>query len=173
MNDQVKNEIWEWIKAITLALLLAFIVRHFLFATSIVEGTSMEPTLEDGERVLYNKMVYLVAAPDRGDIVIIERPSKNYVKRVVALPGDTVEVRDHNLYVNNNKVNQKYLNQQAINETRNFSPITIPEGKYFVLGDNRDISKDSSSGLGLISHEEIIGRSELIISPVDEWSWTR
>ena len=173
MSEQVKNEIWEWIKAITLALLLAFIVRHFIFATSIVEGTSMEPTLEDGERVLYNKMVYLVGEPDRGDIVIIQRPSKNYVKRVVALPGDTVEVREHKLFVNDKQVDQKYLNQEAIHDTRNFSPITIPQNKYFVLGDNRDSSKDSSSGLGLISNDEIIGRSELIISPVDEWSWTR
>ncbi|QHE51988.1 signal peptidase I [Pontibacillus sp. HMF3514] len=173
MREKIKNEAWEWTKAITLALILAFIVRHFVFATSIVEGTSMEPTLEDGERVLYNKMVYLVGEPDRGDIVIIQRPTKNYVKRVVGLPGDKVEVRDHTLYVNDKKVDQEYLNQEAIKETGDFSPVTIPKDKYFVMGDNRDISKDSRTGLGYISHDEIIGRSELIISPFDEWSWTR
>lgn len=173
MSEKIKHELWEWTKAITLALVLAFIVRHFIFATSIVEGTSMEPTLEDGERVLYNKMVYLVDEPDRGDIVIIQRPNKNYVKRVVGLPGDTVEVQDHKLYVNNRRVDQTYLNQKAIEETGDFSAVTIPKDKYFVMGDNRNISKDSRTGLGFISSDEIIGRSELIISPFDEWSWTR
>jgi len=173
LNEQIKNEIWEWTKAIVLALILAFIVRLFIFATSIVEGTSMEPTLEDGERVLYNKMVYIVGEPDRGDIVIIQRPSKNYVKRVVGLPGDIVEVRNHTLYVNDKKVNQDYLNQEAITNTGNFSPVTIPDNNYFVMGDNRDISKDSRTGLGFVSTDEIIGRSELIISPINEWSWTR
>src|SRR5690625_6092935 len=71
-----KNEWFEWIKAIIIALLIAFFIRTFIFATSIVEGVSMEPTLEDGERVIFNKIVYIIDEPERGDIVIIERPDR-------------------------------------------------------------------------------------------------
>src|SRR5699024_12154600 len=78
-----KNEWLDWIKAIIIAVLLAFFLRTFVFATSIVEGESMNPTLENGERVIINKFVYLFGEPERGDIVIIKRPTKNYVKRVI------------------------------------------------------------------------------------------
>src|SRR5690625_4941127 len=81
-----KNEWIEWGKAILFAILLAIIIRTFLFSTSIVEGDSMDPTLEDGERIIFNKFVYIVGEPQRGDVVIIQRPHKNYVKRVIALP---------------------------------------------------------------------------------------
>lgn len=173
MSDNARSEVWEWIKAIAFALFLAFLIRHFVFATSIVEGTSMDPTLEDGERVLYNKVVYLIGEPDRGDIVIIQKPTKNYVKRVIGLPNDEIRVKNHTLYVNGKEVKQKYLDQTAITETTDFGPIIVPKGKYFVMGDNRGISKDSRTGLGFIEQNEIIGRSEFIISPINEWSRTR
>lgn len=173
VSQNVRNEVWEWAKAILFALLIAFLIRHFVFATSIVEGTSMDPTLEDGERVLYNKMVYLIGEPSRGDIVIIQRPNKNYVKRVIGLPNDEITVKDHNLYVNGKAIPQKYLHQDAIKQTNDFGPVIVPEGKYFVMGDNRSISKDSRTGLGFIKQDEIIGKSELIIAPIDEWSRTK
>ena len=82
----MKKEIWKWTKAIVIAIILAFLLRTFVFATSIVEGTSMNPTLHNGERVIFNKAVYLIGSPDRGDIVIIQHPHKNYVKRIIGLP---------------------------------------------------------------------------------------
>ncbi|KGP92106.1 signal peptidase [Pontibacillus chungwhensis BH030062] len=174
MKNKILKEILDWTKAIGFALVLAFAIRHFVFATSIVEGTSMDPTLEDGERVMYNKFVYLVGEPERGDIVIIQRPTKNYVKRIIGLPGDTVEVsEDHSLYVNGKEVEQDYLNKQAIQGTFPFSEKEVPEDEYFVMGDNRIVSKDSRNGLGFINHDEVIGRSELVIYPFDELNWTR
>ncbi|MFC0522211.1 signal peptidase I [Pontibacillus salicampi] len=173
MSQHVRKEAWEWLKAIAIAFILAFVIRNFVFATSIVEGTSMDPTLEDGERVMYNKMIYMVGEPERGDIVIIQRPSKNYVKRVVGLPGDTIQVKEHQLYVNGQRVKEDYLNQHAIQQTSDFPPRSIPEGHYFVMGDNRDISKDSRNGLGLVKREEMIGRSELVIYPFEDWHMTR
>ncbi|GAA0494290.1 signal peptidase I [Salinibacillus aidingensis] len=167
------KEIWEWTKAIIIAIILAFIIRSFIFATSVVEGASMHPTLENGERVVFNKAIYYLSEPDRGDIVIIQRPSKNYVKRVIGLPNDVVEVKNHSLYINSQKQTQSYLDDEAIKSTSDFGPITVPEGEYFVMGDNRSISKDSRNGLGLIKEDEIIGRSELIIYPFDEFSLTR
>lgn len=169
-KDKKKNEWLEWGKAIFIAILLAFFLRTFVFATSIVEGESMVPTLEDGERVIFNKFVYLVDEPERGDVVIIKRPLKNYVKRVIALPGETVKFRDHQLYINGKKYEEAFISEEALNHTGNFGPIEVPEDKYFVMGDNRAISKDSRNGLGFISEEDIIGRSEFVVYPFDEWS---
>ncbi|WP_188454567.1 signal peptidase I [Virgibacillus oceani] len=168
-----KNEWLEWAKAIFIAILLAFFLRTFVFATSIVEGDSMYPTLEDGERVIFNKFVYLIGEPERGDIIIIQRPIKNYVKRVIALPGETVEMKNHQLFINGEKYTETFISNEAINNTGNFGPVKVKEGKYFVMGDNRAISRDSRNGLGFINEEDIIGRSEFIIYPFDDWSMTR
>ncbi|OZU90487.1 signal peptidase I [Virgibacillus indicus] len=168
-----KNEWLEWAKAIVIAILIALFLRTFIFATSIVEGESMDPTLEDGERVIFNKIVYLLDEPDRGDIVIIKRPFKNYVKRVIALPGETIEINGSELYINGEKYQQTFLNEEAEERTGNFGPIQVPEDSYFVMGDNRAISKDSRNGLGFIKEDEIIGKSEFVIFPFDELSKTR
>nr|WP_249226170.1 signal peptidase I [Oceanobacillus jordanicus] len=168
-----KNEWFEWAKAIIIAVLIALFLRTFLFATSIVDGESMDPTLKDGERVIFNKFVYLVGDPERGDIVIIERPLKNYVKRVIGLPGDTIEINGSSLYINGEKYEQTFLSEEAEMQTGSYGPIEVPEDNYFVMGDNRAISKDSRNGLGFIEEDNIIGRSELIIFPFDEWSLTR
>jgi signal peptidase I len=133
----------------------------------------MEPTLENGQRVIFNKAIYFFSDPDYGDIVIIHRPTKNYVKRVVGLPGDTVEIRNNVLYINNEVHEEDYLEQEAINATGDYGPITLADDEYFVMGDNREISKDSRNGLGIIKEDEIIGRSELIIYPFDNISFTR
>ncbi|WP_407703073.1 signal peptidase I [Virgibacillus tibetensis] len=168
-----KNEWFEWAKAIIIAVLIAFFIRSFIFATSIVEGESMNPTLESGERVIFNKAIYLINEPSRGDIVIIQRPFKNYVKRVIALPGETIEINGSNLFINGDKYEQSFLGEDAQRRTGNFGPIHIPENSYFVMGDNRAISKDSRNGLGFIDEDDIIGRSEFIIFPFNEWSRTR
>ncbi|MFA1818737.1 signal peptidase I [Virgibacillus oceani] len=168
-----KNEWLEWTKAIIIALLIAFFIRSFIFATSIVEGVSMEPTLEDGERVIFNKIVYIIDEPERGDIVIIERPMINYVKRIIGLPGETIEVNDGNLYINNEKYDQTFITDETKRNTGSLGPIEIPEGSYFVMGDNRAISKDSRNGLGFIEEDSIIGRSEFVIFPFDRWTRTK
>ncbi len=171
--EKDKNEWLEWAKAIIIAILLAFFLKTFIFATSIVEGESMEPTLEDGERVIFNKAVYLIGQPKRGDIIIIQRPTKNYVKRVIALPNETVEMLDHELYINGEKYKQNFINEEAIRNTGSFGPIKVPAKSYFVMGDHRAISKDSRNGLGFIAENEVIGKSEFIIFPFKEVSKTR
>lgn len=165
-----KNQWLEWLKAILIAVILAFLLRSFVFATSIVEGESMEPTLEDGETIMFNKFVYLTGEPERGDIVIIDRPIKNYVKRVIALPGETIKVRNHDLYIDGEKYKQKFISKDARNHTGNFGPYKVPKNQYFVMGDNREISMDSRNGLGFIKEDTIIGKSEFIVFPIDEWA---
>lgn len=172
-KKEKKNEWLEWLKAIIFAVLLALFLWTFVFATSIVEGESMEPTLKNGERVIFNKLIYFVGEPDRGDIVIIQRPSKNYVKRVIGLPGETIRMKDHILYIDDKQFDQDFLTKESKNKTGNFGPIEIPEDSYFVMGDHREVSRDSRNGLGFIAEEDIIGKSELIIYPFSEWSLTR
>lgn len=155
-----------------LAILIALFLRSFIFATSIVEGESMEPTLEDGERLIFNKIVYILDEPERGDVVIIQQTNKNYVKRVIALPGETIEIRNNELYIDGEKYIQSFLSEEASMNTGNFGPIDVPEDSYFVMGDNRAISKDSRNGLGYIQQDEIIGRSEVIIYPFSDWERT-
>jgi signal peptidase I len=168
-----KSEWMEWGKAILIAIILAFLIRTFVFATSIVDGDSMDPTLQDGERVIFNKIVYLIDEPERGDIIIIHRPEKNYVKRIIGLPGETIQIRNHKLYINNELHDQTFLSEDAQNQTGSFGPITIPEGRYFVMGDNRSISRDSRNGLGFITEDEIIGRSEFVFFPFNQMAKTR
>ncbi|HLR68066.1 signal peptidase I [Virgibacillus alimentarius] len=172
-KSKKKNEWVEWIKAIVIAIVIAFLLRNFVFATSIVDGDSMAPTLENGERVVFNKFSYLIGDPEHGDIVIIQRPQKNYVKRIIGLPGETIEIVNHDIYINGKKYEENFVNKEAKMLTGNFGPIKIPEGSYFVMGDNRAISKDSRNGLGFISRDDIIGRSEFIIFPFNEWALTR
>lgn len=172
-NRKKKLEWVELLKAIAIAVILAVIVKSFVLSTSIVEGESMEPTLVDGERIIYNKFVYLFGSPERGDVVIIKRPFKNYVKRIIALPGEKVEMKNHVLYIDDHPSEQLYLSDDADQHTGNFGPYSIPTDHYFVLGDNRAISKDSRNGLGFIEENEIIGKSEFIYFPINEWQWTR
>ncbi|RDW18404.1 signal peptidase I [Oceanobacillus arenosus] len=171
-KSKEKNEWLEWGKAIVIAIIIALLLRTFIFATSIVEGESMDPTLEDGERVIFNKFVYLINEPDRGDIIIIQRPNKNYVKRVIGLPGEQIEIIAGELLIDGDPYKQTFITNDAIMQTGNFGPITVPKDNYFVMGDNRAISMDSRNGLGFIEEEEIIGKSEIIIYPFSEWELT-
>lgn len=168
-----ENEWIEWGKAIFIAVILVFLLRSFVFSASIVEGESMAPTLDSGDRIIFNKFVYLIGEPKRTDIVIIQRPIKNYVKRIIALPGEVITIKDHTLYIDGEIYEQPFITEEAILHTGNFGPIEVPEDSYFVMGDNRAISKDSRNGLDFIEAEHIIGRSELIIFPFSEWAITR
>lgn len=100
------NTYWEWGKAIVIAVLLALIIRHFLFEPYLVEGSSMYPTLHDGERLFVNKTVHYIGDLERGDIVIIngETSKIHYVKRLIGKPGETVEMKDDTLYINRKKL---------------------------------------------------------------------
>lgn len=174
MTKEKKRTEWmEWIKAVLVAIILVLVLRTFVFSASVVEGESMSPTLDHGNRIIFNKFVYLVGEPERADVIIIQRPLKNYVKRVIALPGEVIEIRNHTLFINNEPYDQSYISEEAILNTGNFGPIEVPKDSYFVMGDNRAVSKDSRNGLGFIEEEHIIGRSEFIIYPISEWSQTR
>lgn len=169
------KEIKSWGKSLLVALGIVMILRTFLFDPYIVEGSSMEPTLHNQERIFVEKF-YLKDSFKRGEIVVIKgtNEDKNYVKRIIGLPGDTVEFKDDKLYVNRVLINEPYLslNRKAAKQissrlTGDYGPITVPADEFFVMGDNRLYSMDSRNGLGFIQKENIIGKSEFVLYPFD------
>lgn len=176
-----KNEIWEWAKAILIAFSIAAIIRFFLFTPIVVDGESMMPTLHHGDRMVVNKIGYELGTPDRFEIVVFHAPEqKNYIKRIVGLPGDHVAYKNDQLYINGNTVSEPHLKEfkEQISEgtlTEDFTleeltQLTeIPEGYYFVMGDNRRYSKDSRH-IGLVSEEDIIGTTNLVFWPFQDIS---
>jgi signal peptidase I len=169
-----KKELWEWGKALVIAGLIALIVRTFLFAPYIVDGHSMDTTLHDQERLFVDKAIYFIEKPKRGDIIVFHaNPTKDFVKRVIGLPGDTVEVRHDSLYINGKAIPEPYLaeNKKSMEGTgmpltMDFGPVTVPEGKIFVMGDNRQNSLDSRFQLGPVNLNQVVGRSEFVFWPM-------
>lgn len=156
MNLNTKKELMSWGKALFIAFGIAFVVRAFLFSPYIVEGASMEPTLHNQEKIMVNKF-NLTDRFNRGEIIIIKGKEENYVKRIIGLPGDKVEMKNDKLYINGVLYKESYLSQNrklaeqsGSKLTGDFGPITVPKNKFFVMGDNRLYSMDSRNGLGYI-----------------------
>ncbi|WP_456271564.1 signal peptidase I [Bacillus sp. AK031] len=174
-----KNEVWEWIKALLIAVGLAALIRYFLFTPIVVDGLSMMPTLHNGDRMIVNKLSYTVGEPDRFDIVVFHAPEqKDYIKRVIGLPGDIVEYKDDVLYINGKAYEEPYLEEykEQIDEgllTEDFileekiGQTTVPEDTIFVMGDNRRFSKDSRH-IGVVKIDEVIGNTSVIYWPVKD-----
>lgn len=148
------------------ALMIAALVIVFIVQPVKVEGTSMLPRLHDGERIFVNKLIYYDEyrwAPkvERGDIVVFwfpDDPSKSYIKRVVGLPGDTVELREGNVLINGGLLNENYLDPRSNLSTRSAPAVYVKPNYYFVMGDNRDNSSDSRSW-GLVPKKYIYGKA--------------
>ncbi len=175
-----KNEVWEWIKALAVAIALAFFIRTFLFAPFIVEGQSMESTLHNEEKLVVNKAIYYLQEPKRGDIIVFHaEATRDYIKRVIGVAGDTVEVKNDVLYINGKQVDEPYLAKnrekikgQNIPLTEDFGPIVIPPGHIFVMGDNRLNSHDSRA-IGPVDLKTVVGRAEFVFWPFSQVRMTR
>ncbi len=173
---KVKSEAWEWIKALVIALVLVLLIRSFLFAPFIVSGPSMQPNFYDGERLIVNKILYKFRAPERGEVIVFHATEdRDYIKRVIALPGEKVKVEGDKVYVNGKLLAEPYI-QEEVNEAakrgttynnRDFAEQTVPAGTVFVMGDNRPNSEDSRS-IGFISFDRIVGRTDLIFWPLSK-----
>lgn len=179
-TEKEKNELWEWTKALLIAFAIAAFIRYFLFTPIVVDGDSMMPTLENGDRMIVNKFSYKIGEPERFDIVVFHAPEqKDYIKRVIGVPGDFVEYKDDQLYINGEAIDEPYLDAYKAqisegNLTGDFSlndidPSldVIPEGYVFVMGDNRRFSKDSRH-IGIVDQKEIIGNTSIIFWPLNE-----
>lgn len=140
------REILSWILTLGSAILIAFAIRTLLFEPIRVDGRSMCDTLQDGEIMIVTKPEYLFGEPQVGDVVICHYPGRkgeNFVKRVIGVPGDVLEIRDNVLIRNGEAVDEPYLTPERNNNGFDMAPFTVEDGKYFVAGDNRDDSHDS------------------------------
>jgi signal peptidase I len=169
------------------ALLLAFLVKVFLAQAFYIPSGSMIPTLEIGDRVIVEKVTYRVREPERGEVVVFRRPGierpggpsqalreflqglgllqpdedMDLIKRLIGLPGETVELRDGTLLVDGRPLPEPY----AVDDERDFGPVRVPEGHYLVLGDNRPNSDDSRFSLGFVPRDDLVGRAFVIVWP--------
>ncbi|SMF81429.1 signal peptidase I [Paenibacillus uliginis N3/975] len=177
-----KNEVVEWLKALLIALVLVVLIRWLLFKPFIVQGPSMQPNFVTGQKLIVNEILYDIRKPERGEVVVFHVPSegRDFIKRVIAVAGDTVQVEGDKVLVNGKPVNETYI-QEAIDQAHaddrlynstdfpnaHFSDGTVPEGHVFVMGDNRSNSTDSRM-IGYIPLEDIVGRADLIFWPIKD-----
>lgn len=167
------SEAWEWIKALLIAAALVFLIRYFIFAPFIVEGPSMEPNFHTGERLIVNKIVYSIHKPERGEVIVFHAPAGiDYIKRVIALPGETVKIENNKVFVDDKEIDESYIreiiDQKAQNGekyNRDYPATKVPEGSIFVMGDNRLNSSDSRM-IGPVTYDKIVGRADIIFWPL-------
>jgi signal peptidase I len=165
----------ELLHDISIAVVFCFLLITFVAQAFRVQGPSMMPLLEDGERIVVNKLVYRMAAIKRGDVVVFwypHDPSVSYIKRVAALPGDTVELRDGELYVNTQHVEEPYVLPDYKDPQSNLPPTQVRKGFYFVLGDHRNMSLDSRSW-GEVPQKYIYGKALFRFWPLPKISLIR
>lgn len=164
-----RREIRSWIICLATAVAIALFLRFFVLEMVLVDGQSMEPTLHSHQTLFIEKVTKLFSTLDRGQIVVVKYPDMDgvYVKRIVGIPGDTIEVKDGALYLNGNRKEEPYINTDYINY--DMEEITVPEDCYFVMGDNRNNSMDSHDDyIGPIPKENVVGRAIMVIWPLDE-----
>ena len=175
-KTRLKKEIVSWAKTLVVVVLLVVAIRAFLFTNYIVYGQSMMPTINDRERVIINKIGYDIGEPDRFDMIVFHATeTTDYIKRVIGLPGDTIEVQGDQLYINGEVVEEFFLNG-VLDEHRNY-PYTmdftleqltgeryVPEDHLFVLGDNRRNSIDSRQ-IGFVPIDKVVGKADITYWP--------
>lgn len=166
-DDRLGRELWEWLKAILFAVGIALVIRLILFTPIVVDGESMLPSLKDGERLIVNKAIYLIKEPERGEIVVFHAAQgKDWIKRVIGEPGDTIEVNNGQLYINGERVEEPYLDESYGYIMDDFR-VEVPQHQLFVMGDNRANSRDSRN-IGTIPIESVVGRAELVFWPIGD-----
>ncbi|EKU48063.1 signal peptidase I [Staphylococcus massiliensis] len=179
----MKKEILEWIASIVVAIIIVTLIHQFIAKPYTVKGDSMDPTLKDGEKVIVNEIGLKFGDLKRGNVIVFHaNENDDYVKRVIGTPGDKVKYENDKLYVNGKEVKEPYLDYNK--EHKRSDKITgdfeskellgsegkseIPEDKYLVLGDNREVSKDSRA-FGLIDKDKIVGKVSLRFWPLSKF----
>lgn len=174
-----RRALFDWAVVIVVALLVAFFVRTFVLAHFVVDGESMMTTLHDGDRVFVNKLSYRLHDPNRGDVVVLHEmntgvPQRDLIKRVIALEGETIEMRSCEVRIDGEVLEEPYLDPVEIGPQNlcggDFGPIVVPEDHVFVMGDNRDGSQDSRA-IQSVDEDDIVGRAFVVFWPTSNWRW--
>ncbi len=169
-----KSEIREYIEALIISVGLAALIIAFVAQSFLVEGSSMEPSLHHGQRLLVEKVTYRFTEPKRGQVVVFRYPGdqrRKFIKRVIGLPGDEIAIKNGFLYVNGLRLDENYINGPTYGtySAPTFGPVLVPEGHYFVLGDNRRNSDDSRyPDVGFVPKKNLIGRALVVYWPLGQ-----
>jgi len=169
-HRHLRHEIRVWTRDLLIAVGLALVIIIFLYQPVKVEGTSMAPLLSDQERIFINKFVYRFEPIERGDVVVFWYPldrTKSFIKRVIALPGETVEIRQGIVYVDGQEIKEPYVPPQY-EDLSDYGPVRVPPNMYFVMGDHR-ISSNDSRVFGPVPSRFIYGRAVFAYWPVDHF----
>ena len=173
MNQNFKNqvkEIFSWVLTIALAILAAKLINSYVIIKAEVPTGSMEHTIEVDDRIMGFQLAYLFNEPERGDIVIFpypDNPEIIYVKRIIGLPGETVEIKDGAVFINGEPIKEPYLKEDMYGE---YGPYVVPDGYYFMLGDNRNSSQDSRKWRNtFLKEEDIMAKVLFRYSPSFQW----
>ncbi|MFV0465333.1 MAG: signal peptidase I [Lachnospiraceae bacterium] len=174
INISIVREVFIWILEIAITLAIAFVFVYFFGLRSSVAGQSMAPTLVNKEIVLVNRFVYQISDPQPNDIVVFlpngNEKSHYYVKRVIGVPGDTVQIMDGIVYVNGIEFAEQFEAPLTAEPELAAEPVVLGEDEYFVLGDNRNNSEDSRyANIGNVKKEYIVGKAWFIVSPFSEF----
>ncbi|HIS48082.1 MAG TPA: signal peptidase I [Candidatus Scybalocola faecigallinarum] len=166
------RELLSLLGYLVIVLIATFLIVKFVGVRTEVIGTSMTPTLQDGDNLIVEKVTYYFRDPQRYDIIVFpypEDPSRHYIKRIIGLPGETVQIIDGYVYINGELLDEHYGNAVMNNAGIAAEPITLGEDEYFVLGDNRNNSEDSRyAAVGNIKRSQIDGRAWLRIWPFSD-----
>jgi signal peptidase I len=169
--------LFDWALVVAIALGVALLVRGFVLAHFVVEGSSMYSTLTTGDRVFVNKLSYRFGEPSRGEVVVLHEirgtAERDLIKRVIALPGEEIEVRSCEVRIDGRLLVEPYLDPTVVtpgNCGGDFGPLEIPADSVFVMGDNRAGSQDSRA-LGPIPVGDIVGRAFVVFWPRADWRW--
>ena len=172
-----KSVIRQYAEAFIIAIVLALVIRTFVVQAFKIPSGSMLPTLQIGDHILVNKFIYWFTDPQRGDIIVFKFPQdegRDFIKRAIALPGEKVEVRGKQVYVNEKPLQEPYaahldraIQESPLSPRDSFGPVVVPPGQLFMMGDNRDYSMDSRFW-GFLDMKKIKGKAFIIY-----WSWDR
>jgi len=169
------KELLGWIRDILIAVAIAAVILAF-FKPIIIQQQSMEPNFYSGDYVITSRQAYnIFGDPQRGDIIVFksdlytdEGEAKNLIKRIIGLPGDTVEIIEGEVYLNGEMLNEEYIKEPGL--SGEMEAVTVPEGELFVMGDNRRVSQDSRSGaVGTISQDTIVGKVVVRVYPFSQF----
>ena len=182
-NKKAKSKTREYVESLIIAAIIAFFVRSFVIQAFKIPSSSMEPTLLIGDHLLVNRLSYVMKIPftdkvifslgdpKKNDVIVFRypvEPDKDFIKRVIATPGDTIEIRDKVIFVNGKRIDDKWgfysdllIVPGNINPRDNFGPFKVPKDSYFVMGDNRDRSLDSRFW-GIVPKDHLVGRALIL-----------